>query len=73
MRLPWAYHINESACNHCDACRKICSECSAIYQTKDENYIISQQMCNQCGKCMVVCQNHAVAKTVYGRRILMNV
>jgi ferredoxin len=68
IHWPWAPRLDESRCNGCDVCIKLCpTDALQLSQGKDEEdeddlpgYRLNPADCTGCGICATVCESEAI-------------
>ncbi|MCW8929062.1 MAG: 4Fe-4S binding protein [Gammaproteobacteria bacterium] len=62
---PWTPRLDESKCNGCNACIKLCpTNALSLIQTDDNSsklYELNPQNCTGCGICTAVCESDAIS------------
>lgn len=65
VHWPWTPRLDESCCNGCDACIKLCpTDALQLIQTNNEDdlpeYQLNPSDCTGCGICATVCELQAI-------------
>jgi ferredoxin len=65
VHWPWAPHLDESQCNGCDACMKLCpTDALQLINDKENSspgYQLNPASCTGCGICTAVCELQAIS------------